>query len=422
MGKIWTRGRKVLVATAAVGALVALAGCSGSSGGTDSSGKANLTQFYHQYGEDGVKDAVTKWAADYKDANIDVQWVTGDYNKKVTALLLAGKGIDIFENNQIDVQSARQGKYADLTDIVKPIADKMSPISLKPVTIDGKYYGVPMITDPQLFLYRKSMFTAAGITTPPTTWDEFVADVKKLTTSEHKGLFFGNDGGAGLLGYNGAAAAGTGVLNDDNTKVTFNSPALASAVNDLKGLYSGGNLLTGAATDWWDPTSFIAGDAAITWQGLWAVPAIEKALGDDVGAFAFPAIGSSGTQEVGVSQWNMQVAASSSNVAAATAVVKAQWIDDTAWQQKFAVDFGFHIPPLTATADATTKLQTGLPKDIVGLTTKYGYSAGPFWTPAMGTALTDAVTNAVTNGADATSELSKASSTVQGLLDELNQK
>lgn len=416
---ISTRGRAAVAVVAAASALVALVGCSGG-GGATSGGKPALTQFYHQYGEDGVEAAVKQWAADDKDAAIDVQWVTGDYNQKITALLLAGKGIDIYENNAIDVQSARQGKYADMTDIIAPIVDKLSPISLKPVTIDGKYYGVPMITDAQVFLYRKSMFTEAGITAPPTTWDQFVEDVKKTTTDSHKGLFIGNDGGAGVVGTMAPVAAGTNLLNDDNTKITFDSDGLAQALTDIQGLYKNGNLLTGAATDWWDPTSFIAGDAAITWQGLWAVPKITEALGDDVGVFAMPAIGSTGTGAVAVSQWNMQVAASSSDVDAAKAVVTAQWIDDTAWQQKFSVGFGFHIPPISATAASTEKLQSGLPKDIVDLTTKYGYSAGPFWTPAMATALTDAASHVILDGADATSELATAQSTAQGLLDALN--
>ena len=36
---------------------------------------------------------------------------------------------------------------------------------------------------PFSLVYNTDMFTAAGITTTPTTWDEFVADATKLTNS-----------------------------------------------------------------------------------------------------------------------------------------------------------------------------------------------------------------------------------------------
>lgn len=406
------------MAAAAIGAtMVALVGCSSTASTTD--GKPALTQFYHQYGEAGVEEAVKEYGANYADASVTVEWVEGDYNQKINALLLAGQGIDVYENNQIDVASARQGLYADLTDIVEAVADEMAPISLKPVAIDGKYYGIPMITDAQLFLYRPSMFEAAGVEVP-TTWDELVEVAKKLTTEDHKGLFLGNDGGVGVLAYNMPPATGSGLLNEDNTEVTFNTPALAEGMATAAELYNSGALLMGAPTDWWDPTSFIAGDAAITWQGLWAVPAIVDALGDDVGAFALPAVGSDGTGAVAVSQWNMQVAASSANIEAAKALVKAQWIDDIEWQKTFNVGFGFHIPPITATAASTPELQDGIAKQIVDLTGQYGYSPGPFWTPGMGTALTDAVSRILLEGADPATELSAAADTAQSLLDELN--
>ncbi|NTW40726.1 MAG: extracellular solute-binding protein, partial [Cellulomonadaceae bacterium] len=204
------------VVVAALGATT-LAACGGDAGASEAGENPTITQFYHQYGEEGVQEAVTAWPADNGSENVDVQWVTGDYGKRITALLLAGAGIDLFENNVIDVASAREGKYADLTALIEPIADQFNPTALKAVTIDGKYYGVPMIADSQLLLYRPSMFAEAGVEVP-TTWEEFVAATRALTTDDHKGAFLGNDGGAAVIASNGAAAAGTGVMNDDQTE------------------------------------------------------------------------------------------------------------------------------------------------------------------------------------------------------------
>ena len=50
-------------------------------------------------------------------------------------------------------------------------------------TVDGKEYGVPSGFVPLSVIYNKTLFAAAGIDSFPTTWDEWVADAKKLTKS-----------------------------------------------------------------------------------------------------------------------------------------------------------------------------------------------------------------------------------------------
>ena len=47
---------------------------------------------------------------------------------------------------------------------------------------------VPLYSLAYGLYYNKAQFAAAGITSPPSTWDEFEADAKKLTTPSHWGL------------------------------------------------------------------------------------------------------------------------------------------------------------------------------------------------------------------------------------------
>lgn len=407
-----------LLGSAAVAAplLSACGGNDGGTGGSGSGGGGGLSQWFHQYGEDGVEEAVKEWAAAYTATPLTVNWVLGDYATKLQSSLTAGSGVDLFENNAIDVASARAGQYADLTDIMEPVKSQFSETSLKVVTIDGKIYGIPMISDPQLLFYRPSMLAEAGIAEPK-TFDELVAAGIELTGGNRKGLWLGNDGGAGVIKA-AAAASGGGLLVDGDTKVNIATADVASALSRLKEANDAQAVLLGSPTDWWDPTSFNAGLAAITWQGMWAVPAMVEALGDDVAAMPVPAVGS-GKPVVLVSGWNMQVAAGASDVEAAKAAAKAQWIDDAEFQTSFSVDFGFHIPPQTSVASATTQLGNGPAKTCVDAATQYGYAAGPFWTPAMETAFNDAATTIVTSGADATSTLEAAAQTAQQTLDSL---
>src|SRR3982751_7136516 len=49
---------------------------------------------------------------------------------------------------------------------------------------NGKQYGVPYDLHVVGFWYRKDLFATAGITAPPTTMDEFNADVQKLRAAK----------------------------------------------------------------------------------------------------------------------------------------------------------------------------------------------------------------------------------------------
>src|SRR5687767_2387194 len=60
-----------------------------------------LTQWYHQYGEEGTHDAVLRYAQAYTraypDITVHVEWVPGDYQTKLNTALLVKGGPDVFE-------------------------------------------------------------------------------------------------------------------------------------------------------------------------------------------------------------------------------------------------------------------------------------------------------------------------------------
>ena len=49
---------------------------------------------------------------------------------------------------------------------------------------NGKYYATPLNYATLMMYYHKDLFTAAGITAPPTTWAEWQSDIKKLTKAD----------------------------------------------------------------------------------------------------------------------------------------------------------------------------------------------------------------------------------------------
>src|SRR5579884_2131400 len=82
-----------------------LAACAGT-GSTSNANVPSLTQWYHQYGEAGTHEAVLRYAKDYKQANVKVNWKQGTgsvYPDAVRAALLTPNPPDVFENSSIGV-------------------------------------------------------------------------------------------------------------------------------------------------------------------------------------------------------------------------------------------------------------------------------------------------------------------------------
>jgi len=370
---------------------------------------------YHQYGEEGTQDAVNKYAKDYTAANpnveIEVTWQLGDYGQALAASLLGDAAPDVFEVNGVTSDMVKQGQVAPLDDLYDAaLKEDFGEANLAAATLDGKTYWVMMLTDTGGCYYRKSLLEGAGLAVP-TTFDELIAASKALATGRQKGLFLSNAGGADSLVGPIVWSGGGDFLTKDG-KPGFNLPLVAQGITKLKELNDSGSLLMGSTTDYWDPSAFIQGATAMQWTGLWAFPAINKALGDDVGVFAWPSTGEGGKSSTFWGGWGECVNGKSPNLDAAKAYVKYLWIDNKDVQTDWNVGYGFHVPPRKSAADVAEKLQVGAAADMVKNLYEFGVGNDPLWTPAMGTALGTVFTNVVQNGADPQAELDAAEKTV----------
>ncbi|KUN88736.1 ABC transporter substrate-binding protein [Streptomyces griseoruber] len=411
----WSR-RSLFRAAAGMAAAGTLAACGGNNGrgGSSGSGK-NLVQYFHAYGEAGVEQAVKRYAKAYKGADVTTQWITGSqFEQKLFAALLTKNAPDVFEFHP-QIQLVKSGQVADLTDIIEPVKDDFNPADIKSHTVDGKIYGVRMIDDPQFFFYRPSLFEKAKIEVPQTL-EELIEAAAKLKTSKVKGAFLGND----ITPVQSPLiwSAGADTLTEDN-KVAFNTDAVAEGLKQLRSLFTSGNLLLDAPADWWDPSAFTQGLTAIQWCGMWAMPAMQQALGDDIGIFPFPKVGSAGKQSVTNGGWSMFVNAKGDNVEAAKEYVKWLWIEQKQYQEDFATSYGFHIPPRTSIAQSATKLKSGLPAEGVKLFNEFGHFDNIGWTQAMISSINDVMANSVRKDGDPKAQLAAAEKKVDAELKKL---
>ena len=83
----------------------------------NSANGVTISQWYHQYGEEGTHEAVLRYAQAYTKANptisVHVEWVPGDYQTKLNTALLVKGGPDVFEK-QLSIPMVTAGQVAPL--------------------------------------------------------------------------------------------------------------------------------------------------------------------------------------------------------------------------------------------------------------------------------------------------------------------
>ncbi|GGR26035.1 ABC transporter substrate-binding protein [Streptomyces aurantiogriseus] len=410
----WSR-RSLFRAAAGMAAAGTLAACGSNNGRSGGGSGTGLVQYFHAYGEAGTEQAIKKYAAAYDKAKVTTQWITGsNFESKLFASLLTKNAPDLFEFHP-QIQLVKSGQVADLTDIIEPVKDDFNQADIQSHTVDGKIYGVRMIDDPQFFFYRPSLFEKAKVEVPQTL-EELLEVAAKLTTDKVKGVYLGNTLQAVIRPMIWAAGADT---LDQNNKPAYHTDGVVEGLKQMRKLFTSGDLLLDAPADYWDPSALVQGLTAVQFCGMWAMPAMQKALGDDLGVFPFPKVGAAGKPSVYNGGWSMFVNAKSEKIEEAKAYVKWLWIDQKEYQEDWALSYGFHVPPRTSIAASAEKLKSGLPAEGVKLFTDYGHFDNIGWTQAMIKATEDVFADSVRKNGDPEAALDKCDTTVNAELKKL---
>ena len=118
--------------------------------GPSSSGDA-LVVWSIQYGEEGTGEASQRYARTYEQAHpgrlVKFSMFPGEYESKVNAALLAGRGPDVFvrEPTLEDVRNMRVAPLNDLFD--EKVRTDFNPVAMEALTFEGKVYGVRVVID-----------------------------------------------------------------------------------------------------------------------------------------------------------------------------------------------------------------------------------------------------------------------------------
>ena len=314
-------------------------------GSSTSGGSLRLSQWYHQYGEDGTQQAVEGYAKAYPGASVTVQWNPGDYDQKVASALLTDGGPDIFEfGNGPSIDMIQGGQVVDMSGILGDAASDFTRSLVQRMTYKGKLYAVPQVTDMQLLVYRKSLLQAAGVNAAD---DRRRAHRRRQDADDRQGQ--------GPL--RGQRRRRRRARRSD---ALGGRPGLPQRRPDPDGLRRqprrGGARPAAHPVHQRRPAARRAGRLV---RPVGVHPGARARCSGRVcgrsrrsrrrspattACMAWPALDAQGKPSVPVGAYGSCVSAKTHNVDAAKGFVKWLWVDQTAKQLDFAQSFGFHIP------------------------------------------------------------------------------
>jgi ABC-type glycerol-3-phosphate transport system substrate-binding protein len=227
------------------------------------------------------------------------QYITksDEYLPKVIAALKSGTYPTVLaDQNPSDLPLiASSGKLIPLNGKLTALTNQLYPGIKDSLFYRGQQLGMALsgVGDIALF-YNKADFKQAGLKTPPTTWAQLATDAKKLTDpSAHRWGFYVPLGDAEWISYDWEPVLwgfGGSLLNADETKATFDSPAgvaaLATWVNMIKDKVAPATSFA-ADGNFDGPTAFASNAVAMITDGPWLEGEVPKGL--DYGVAPYPA-------------------------------------------------------------------------------------------------------------------------------------
>ncbi|WP_206919294.1 ABC transporter substrate-binding protein [Alicyclobacillus suci] len=308
MKKVWGISAS-MVGTIAV--VASVAGCGSTQNDTNASGTGNPSTTTASTGSSSQPVTITFWYGVGDTLSTDIQQMVSEFNKthpniKVVAtyqgsysgggeeqqkLLAAIKAGDPPDIAQIEVHAmplfASSGQLADLSPLMQQSSvDKPSNFldgMLVSTQFNGDYYGVPFNRSVPVFYYNKTLFQKAGISNPPATWDELVADAKKLTSGSGSNKVYGFEPLVDWWPWEYAVMSGGGsILSSDNSKATFDTAAATNILSKEQELVKGGYSNVETGPQYWDlmTQDFIHGKAAMDIDSIGSAGEVSSGIGN----------------------------------------------------------------------------------------------------------------------------------------------
>lgn len=351
--------RKLMAAIGLAGAAaLVMTGCTPQPAGSDGPVTITYTNFISNDGnEDNLATIVDAFEDANPDITVDVTTLPyADYGTALQTDLAAGTVSDVFDIEYANYASYQaNGVLAPLT-VSNPDAYRQS--LLEAYSTDGTSYALPSSFSDVVLYYNADLFDAAGVEYPTNdwTWADEKAAAEKLT-DQSAGVWGDHQPVSFYEYYKALAQNGGQFLNDDKTKVAFNTPAGVEAAKWL--VEKSGTVMPtieqGQGTPDFDTNLFKDGKLAMLHTGIW----VFGAMADVPFTWDIAVEPGNTTQASAVFSNAVGVSANSKNIAAATKWAEFLTSSDTMVQVR--LDSGWELPPISDEAALATYLDKGAP-------------------------------------------------------------
>ncbi|MFA7119772.1 MAG: ABC transporter substrate-binding protein, partial [Sphaerochaetaceae bacterium] len=221
-----------------------------------------------------------------------------NYYTKLTTALSAKTAPDVVVVHQGNLLNyVPSGSLLPLDGYVdKSMLEDFQEAPLEACRFDGKLYSLPFDVHPIVMYYNKDILKAAGITTIPSTAEEFTKAAKQVKDKTGKwGMAIDNTTGTykaytlTRLFMSMMAQQGGSLLSDDTKKANFNNAYGEKALTWLKDLVNKDKVNPNELDYDAAMNMFKLGDAAFYFNGVWATGTLENVEGLNFGAAPLPA-------------------------------------------------------------------------------------------------------------------------------------
>jgi multiple sugar transport system substrate-binding protein len=261
---------------------------------------------------------------------------TKHFDQVRTELQGGGGNIDVIIGEVTwPTQFAASGWIVDLSDrFTEDMRAAHLEVPLQTCAYEGKFYGVPWMTDAGLLYYRKDLLEQSGFSEAPRTWDELkeMAQKVKRDSGTRDGLVFqGAEYASGVLvGLEYIwGAGGYAVAPDDPQKVVIDSPEAVRGLQIERSMVTDGISPRGVADFEETETHevFLRGDSvfARNWPYMYGLIGVEGESGIEpgqVGVSTLPAASEELRGVSGIGGWNMLINATTEYEDAAWSLIE----------------------------------------------------------------------------------------------------
>ncbi|MFD2114580.1 ABC transporter substrate-binding protein [Paenibacillus yanchengensis] len=296
-----------------------------------------------------IQSAVEAFKAANTNVTVDLKFTGRDLSKLIKPALDGGEKVDIFEGDpQVSIgilkdhvlkldsfleQPALEMDGKTVGESILPSLMNWTTSLSAPAGLEAGAYAIPQQPFAVLMFYNKEVYDKAGITAPPTTWEEFMDINDKIKASGVDPVTFDDAYRDLFIGAYLSSAMGNewvDQLVNDKTGEMWKEPIVQQFANDIATMQQKGHFSKKIAGSKYPAAQqdLVLGQSAAYLNGSWLPNEVSETAGPDFewGSYQFPLVsngnGKGGHDELNFGAQSVMLNAKSDNQEAAFELVK----------------------------------------------------------------------------------------------------